>query len=109
MDCLFSTVPQEAPNITQVTAPDETSVLITWQGIPLERFAGAPQGYLVLYREHMSALEYQHVAVHGLVNFTRMKGLRANTTYEMRLLAVNVFAHGPLSDPVSVKTQPVSK
>ncbi|KAL9957849.1 hypothetical protein ACROYT_G034798 [Oculina patagonica] len=96
-------IPQEAPNITHVTMLNETSVEITWEGIPLGSFAGAPQGYKVVYYENSRTHSYQHVLVPGLINFTRIEGLQANTYYSMQVLAVNVFADGPLSDTVIVK------
>ena len=79
---------------------------VTWTGIPFNSFAGAPQGYKVVYYENTSAhaLIYRHVFAPGLVHTTRIEGLRINTFYLMRVLAVNVFADGPLSDPISVKT-----
>ena len=104
MIVILSAVPQKAPNITQVTALNETSVWISWEGISLDSFAGAPQGYLVVYHEKTTSFNYHTVMVHGLVNFTTIKGLHANTAYVIHVHAVNVFAHGPPSDPAIVKT-----
>ena len=92
-----------------MTIADATSLEITWEGIPIESFAGAPQGYKVVYYENTGAHAYQHVSVPGLINFTRIQGLQDNTEYSVQVLAVNVFADGPSCDPVIVKTPAASK
>ena len=104
MIVILSAVPQKAPNITQVTALNETFVWISWEGISLDSFAGAPQGYLVVYHEKTTAFDHHTVMVYGLVNFITIKGLHANTAYVIHVHAVNVFAYGPPSEAAIVKT-----
>lgn len=92
-----------------MTILNETSVEITWEGIPLESFAGAPQGYKVVFYDNTSPHAYEDVLVPGFINFTQIENLHNNTYYSIQVLVVNVFADGPLSDPVIVKTPATSE
>ena len=103
---LLPTVPQDAPRITSVTLLNDLSVEVRWEGIPLNTFAGAPQGYKIVYYENTTAHApmYQHVFAPELINTIRVGGLRNNTLYSISVVACNVFADGPPSDPVNIMT-----
>ena len=72
---------------------NDSSVEVRWEGISLNTFAGAPQGYKIVYYENTTAHApmYQHVFAPGLINITRVGGLRNNTLYSITVIIIIIY------------------
>ncbi|KHJ45810.1 fibronectin type III domain protein [Trichuris suis] len=105
MNSLLS-VPQNQPKNVHSRAVSPTSIMVQWE--PPEKANGVILGYAVFYTSRPAEPFNMWLTkeVIGNDRLTVISGLQQNVVYTVRVQARNSVGYGPISEPVSVLTQP---
>ncbi|KFD70875.1 hypothetical protein M514_01174 [Trichuris suis] len=99
-------VPQNQPKNVHSRAVSPTSIMVQWE--PPEKANGVILGYAVFYTSRPAEPFNMWLTkeVIGNDRLTVISGLQQNVVYTVRVQARNSVGYGPISEPVSVLTQP---
>ncbi|KAL9978989.1 hypothetical protein ACROYT_G016578 [Oculina patagonica] len=95
--------PDEAPQNLTAVNKTSTSILITWDEVPLGERNGAIQSYEVNYTPVANDNKTSQV-IEAPAQYLLLSNLQKNTDYSITVLACNVIGCGPASQPIFVAT-----
>ena len=104
-------MPGAAPEHLKGQHNSSTSILVTWDEVPIDQQHGSILSYTVFYKKSNGGEENSekvsspvHPARHVV-----LKELTEFTYYSIQVLATTVVGDGPRSDPILVSTDEDSK
>lgn len=89
-----SSAPTRAPDIITVHISSSTSLIVTWNHLPIQYFNGEPLGYKVTYQPVNFERNVNFVTV-NYTNATQLTNLSAFTMYVINVSALSSGGVGP--------------
>ncbi|XP_031441356.1 receptor-type tyrosine-protein phosphatase S isoform X32 [Clupea harengus] len=102
-------VPSGYPQAIAAEAATATTIQVSWQPVLLAERNGAIVRYALQYKDINSPQSPSELFIKAPESVVTLDGLRADTTYDIKMCAFTSKGPGPYSPSVQFRTQPVDQ